>query len=257
MSPSLAEIQCGLAAHVLGERSPKLIGWALVPDGVDPMDRLAVYEDGYPARIFEALAESFPAIAKILGEGSFAALVQRYRPMLPRGWCNLNDIGRALPAFLASDQLTRRLPLLPDLARLEHSVHQAFHADVGPDLDFSPCLTWDLDRWSAARFVFRPDVTWWASEWPVRDLWDARLLERSEIDVALEGRPQTVCVHRTGFDVTVAVIDPPEAALAACLSGGGSFGGAMDELARAGITAEAPAQMLARWIEAGLIAAIL
>ena len=36
---------------------------------------MAIYRDGYPARIIEALQEAFPAVANICGDGSFNMLV--------------------------------------------------------------------------------------------------------------------------------------------------------------------------------------
>ncbi len=104
-SPTLAELQQGLATLILDGRDVGVERWVSVPTGVDIPVRLGVYTGGYPVRLREALIEAFPAVTKILGESSLASMVARYRPQVPSGWCNLNFVGRALPNFLLSDRL--------------------------------------------------------------------------------------------------------------------------------------------------------
>jgi len=91
-------------------------------------ERLHIYAGGYPARLEEALHESFPAVAHVLGDGAFHGLVRRYIAAVPLRSYNLNDVGAELPRFLEADELTKDLPFLPDLARLEGHVARAFHA---------------------------------------------------------------------------------------------------------------------------------
>jgi len=81
-SPTLAELQRSLTARVLDRQvtdrpDVAIENFVSVPAGVDVSTRLGVYTGGYPARIAEALIEAFPAVAKILGDGSLASLVER------------------------------------------------------------------------------------------------------------------------------------------------------------------------------------
>jgi hypothetical protein len=83
MDLTLSQIQAAMARCIrVGESIPE--HWISVPTGVDLGARLRVYTDGYPARIIEALAETFPAIAHILGDATFAALGKRYVAKLRR-----------------------------------------------------------------------------------------------------------------------------------------------------------------------------
>ena len=80
--PSLRELQRALSAHIVAGDGPPLDAWIRVPAGADSAARIAVYTDGYPARVTEALRETYPALANILGDGSLAGLSDRYRGAL-------------------------------------------------------------------------------------------------------------------------------------------------------------------------------
>ena len=128
MRPSLAELQRALAARIVAGEGPDLDDWICVPSEADLATRVAVYVQGYPARIREALHETFPAVAHIVGDESFAALADRFARGVPADLRNLNLVGAALPAYLESDRASDDLPFLPALAELEWAVDRCFHS---------------------------------------------------------------------------------------------------------------------------------
>jgi len=97
MQPSLAELQRALAARILAGEGSDLDDWICVPSEADSAARVAVYVEGYPSRIREALRETFPAVAQILGDGSFAAFADRYAKDVPADLQNLNLVGKMCP----------------------------------------------------------------------------------------------------------------------------------------------------------------
>ncbi len=254
-SPTLAELQQGLATLILDGRDVGLERWVSVPTGVDVPTRLGVYTGGYPARLREALLEAFPAVAKIVGDGSLASMVERYRPHVPTGWCNLNFVGRALPDFLLSDRLAEELPFLPDLARLEWCVVECFHARVGEPFDLATAASWELDDWASARIAFQPGVALVSSPWPIHELRAARKRERSEIDVELVGRPQSVWVYRQGFEVVTELLDEVEAGIAQGLLEGRTLGDVMGQMEAESADAGSVLDLFARFATLGLVSA--
>ena len=254
-SPTFAELQQGLATLVLDGHDVGLERWVAVPTGVDVSTRLGVYRDGYPARLREALLEAFPAVAKILGDGSLASMVVRYRPQVPIGWCNLNFVGRALPNFLLSDRLAEDLPFLPDLARLEWCVVECFHARIGEPFDLATTASWELDDWAKARIAFQPGVALVPSPWPIHELRAARERERPEIDVDLVGRPQSVWIYRHGFEVVTELLDEVEAGIAQKLFEGRTLGDVMRQIEAEGADADSVLDFFARFATLGLVAA--
>jgi len=218
--------------------------------------RLRAYTGGYPARIGEALAEMYPALKHVVGVSAFAALVARYVPHVPDGIYNLSDVGVSLAEFLAGDTLTRDFPFASDLARLEHAVHAAFHARERPPLDPASLADWTMEDWSSAVLDFQPSVTLVSSAWPVRDVWDARDTPVEDIDIALEGRPQQVLVHRSGYDVVCEALDVEEADALEQMQEGARLGEAIERIAERGGDPEAVTRWFARWTARGLITGV-
>lgn len=253
MSPSLAELQRGVSARILGRDAPAVDRWIEVPAGADAALRLAVYTEGYRARVMEALREAYPAAANILGEGSFAALACRYAEQIPAALRNLNSVGAALPAFLSSDRLARDLPFLPDLARLEWAVLECFHSELADPFDASRCVGWSDDEWAGARVGLQPGMALLRSAWPLRELRESRHLDRSAIDIDLVNRPDRVLVYRAGFEVVAESVDEREADAIERLRAGQRLGEVTAALDEAGAEAGAVAGLFARWTSLGLL----
>lgn len=226
-----------------------------VPAGVQPAERLQVYVGGYPARIEEALADAFPAVAQVVGPGPFRQLTFRYAAATPLRSYNLNDAGADLPAFLSADELAADLPFLPDLAALEWRVARAFHAREEARLDPAPLAAWGLDEWERAGLRFQPAVSLVRSAWPVRDIWTCRQTPVAEIDLDVDDRPQNVLVRRAGREVRCDLADDAEADALAALLCGATLGATTQALATAGGDPAEVSTWFARWMREGLITA--
>jgi len=227
-----------------------------VPPGVEARDRIAVYRDGYPARVLEALREAYPAIANICGEGSFANLTRRYLRDREVSRSSLNDIGRRLPDHCALDPLATGLPFLADLARLEWEVLRAFHSRDWAAVDPTVFAAWDMSDWERAVFTLQPSVSVVRSPWPIRDLWEARRTPRGEIDIDLTDRPQTVLVRRNADDVDCVALPTHEAEVLESLSGGATLAATLDALSESDAAAADIGPMFSSWLAAGMITAV-
>src|SRR5262249_52105235 len=155
-APTLREVQRGMGARIVDAQRLS----TAAPEAAEAenwlAERLGVYAGGYPVRVQEALAETYPAVAHLVGDGAFAGLVRRFVAAVPLCSYNLNDAGVELPAFLRHDRLSVGLPFLPDLARLEWQLACAFHAHEQTPLDPSAVAAWSLDQWQQAVVRFQP-----------------------------------------------------------------------------------------------------
>lgn len=252
MDLTLAQIQAAMARCIrTGEPVPE--SWISVPAGVDAAIRLQVYTDGYPARILEALAETFPACAHILGDATFAAMGERYVSQLRGAPRNLNDVGAALESFLRTEPLCESLPFLPDLAALEWTTQQAFHSREGEPFDGSKCGDWTSERWMRARIEFQPSVTLLRSEWPLSELRDAIDVDRESIDIDLTRQPRCFLIHRSGFDVEIESVSEFEASAIEAFKRGAPLGEVVENLERQGADASAVSEFFSRWTSLGLV----
>ena len=250
-APSLRELQRAMAAQILAadpHPSAALGRWLAVPPGAEPSERLAVYVDGYPARLHDALLEAFPAIARLIGSSRFHALVHRYLRAAALRSYNLNEAGAELSAWLGDDPLAAELPFLPDLAELEWAVNRAFHAVEHAPLMPAALAALTPEVLLAGRVRFQPSLALRASRWPIHALWEARDAEPGAIDIDLAVAEQVI-VHRVGHGVACAPIDAGRAAALQALLAG-------ETLAEVADQAEDPTAVIAwlgEWIAAGIV----
>lgn len=174
-------------------------------------DRWEIYARGYVNRIAEALENDYPALRRILGAGPFLSLSARYVAAFPPRSFDIGRSGDRLAAFLATDPLTGDLPFLPDLARFEWSLAEAF---VAPDAE--PIAWSDLTRLSAEALAdlplrLLPGTALLRSRWPLHDLRACKDLPDGEIDLQVEGRPCALLVHRSGLEVVRRTVGDDEA----------------------------------------------
>jgi len=245
-----------MAALILRQRpeAGDLSELIALPERGSAAERLRVYAGGYPVRVQEALAETFPAVAHVVGDGAFTDLVRRYVQATPLHSYNLNDAGAELPHFLGDDSLTARLPFLPDLAGLESQVAHAFHAHERADFDPTALANWSMDDWERAVLCFQPWVALVRSAWPIREIWESRDTPIEEIDIDLRHRSDRVLVRRAGYVVLCESVDDAEAESLGALLEGQTLGCVVAALTARGGDPASVSQRFARWMALRMIA---
>ncbi|HYC56238.1 MAG TPA: DNA-binding domain-containing protein [Candidatus Binatia bacterium] len=222
------------------------------PVGASADIAVAVYAAGYPARIREALLETFEVVERIVGARAFTDLALRYAVACPpRSW-NLNDAGDSMPAFLASDVLAETFPFLPDLAELELRIAQSFHAPVEDAADLAELSQWTAEEQAAAVLRFQPSLFVVSSRWPLAALWRSARSGSGAIDVDLSSGGHAI-VWRQDLDVMLGDLDDTEAAALAGLRAGSRLGVTMDALCARGVAADQVARFFRRCAQLGLI----
>jgi hypothetical protein len=254
MLPMLRELQEHLASLILKSAPLPFDHPFRVPPSGSIDERLHIYAAGYPARLREALAEIFPAVAHLLSDSGLSALVTRYVAACPPRSFNLNDVGAQLPAFLRDEHLGAELPFLADLAELEWRLACAFHAPREDAIDTRHLATIAGEAWNAIVLRFQPGVAVVASDWPIHDVWSARHAALDAIDIDLEGRPQAILVYRVGLETRCELVEPAEGRAMAELLAGRSLGDVLD--ACEDLAPERLARWFARWMRLELLAGI-
>ena len=255
--PSLREVQRWMISRILPpERAADAVGEvALNPQAGEPgAERLSVYSGGYLARIEEALEEAYPAVRHVAGAGSFRALARDYAARHPSRDYNLSLVGRHLPEFLKTHELTNELAFLPDLARLEWQVVEAFHAFDQAPTDTSGLAAVPPEEWTQTRLVFQPSVRLVDSAWPILDIWEARVRPVAEVRIDLVNRPQKILVFRSGLQVRCELLQKAQFRLLEELLAGRTLGQACACLPEDSPEEEPPlADWFSRWAASGLV----
>lgn len=256
--PTLREVQRWMVSRILSpdqreiESAQRLI---CPPPNGDVGVRLGVYVGGYPARVQEALLESFPAVAHLAGARRFSELSERYVATLALHSYNLNDVGMELAKFLRTDRLGTDLPFLADLAQLEWCVACAFHAHDATPLDPTPLGGWTDEQWEYAVLRFQPSVALVCSAWPIRELWASRQTAVADIDIDLRDRPDCVLVRRFKMEVHCESLADGEARALKPLLDGQPLGEVTAMLATHGDDGSQVSGWFAGWMQHGLIIA--
>jgi hypothetical protein len=176
--------------------------------------RWHVYATGLVARAAEAIENDFPALARVLGTRPLRSLASRYTRRSPPRSYDLGRIGDRLAEFLAGDALAGDLPFLPDLARLEWAIAEAFVCRDEPPLRWDDLARLGAEAVADTPLQLHPAARLVRSDWPVYDIWACRERPESEVDVPLHGRPCRVLVTRRGLDVVCRVLDETSLAVA-------------------------------------------
>lgn len=166
----------------------------IAPGEPGPIRRLDVYANAYFERILGALAGDFPALRSVLGDQEFRQLTAEYLALHPSRTPNIDEVGRALPAFLKTHSLSKKKPFLEDLARLEWELFLSIYTDALPPFDPSAFAPISSDQWPTVSLVMDPPLRVLKTQWPVHQLWNRR-----EDPDPLKNFPQTP--HPTGITV--------------------------------------------------------
>ena len=174
---SLRDLQAAIGAHVLGARALDPDGPSLAThlreDGLRFERRLQIYRNNTYGSLTEALKDSFPVVCQLVDERFFKyaahEYIERHPPRAPR----LAEYGADFAAFLAGFEPARSLAYLPDVARLEWAINEAYQAADAPTLDPARIAAVPQERYAALAFVVHPSCRLVTSPFPVDRIWQA------------------------------------------------------------------------------------
>jgi hypothetical protein len=225
--------------------------------------RLGIYAHAYYARLLECLADSFPILARALGQEVFDSFAFEYLKRYPSRSYTLDRLGEDFPRFLDETRPDRD-PLDPasgpdespgtaswpdfliDLARLEWAIARVFD---GPGVEGQTLLRpEDLEalgpeRFAAARLLPVPCLRLLDFRYPVNAYYTAARQASEAAEVAPpEPAPEQVALSRTDFVVHRYSLTRTQHTLLQALAGGARVA---DAIATAAENAESAEEELA------------
>ncbi|MEO0484661.1 MAG: DNA-binding domain-containing protein [Pseudomonadota bacterium] len=200
-----------------------------VPEGLSDGEgrpagkRFDVYRNNVAVSLTEALSVAFPTIHSLVGDAFFRAMagvfVRQHPPTSPV----LVLYGAEFPGFLAGFEPVAHLPYLPDVARIDQALREAYHAadatPIRPEaLQLAP------DALMAARMEIAPATRIIASPYAIYNIW---MMSRGGGKPGTAG--QGVLISRPEFDPQVDLLPAGGAAFLAALGRGVSTAQALDQ----------------------------
>jgi len=149
---------------------PSLIGKT---DDAPAVKRFNVYRNNVAMGLQAALAATFPVVKALVGEEFFAVMAQIYVANHLPSSPVLLDYGSNFPDFIKTFEPTRQLPYLPDVARIEWSFNESYHAADATPITIKVLSALNTDVFERTRIVLHPSLRLICSDWPVLSIWHA------------------------------------------------------------------------------------
>ena len=231
-------------------------------DRLSATERLEIYANAYFYRILDCLKEDFPATLAVLGDDNFHNLVTGYLIDYPPTEPSISYAGRHLAEFVRRHPVHDRLPFVGDLARLERTLIEVFHAADAEPLNAEAMRNVAPENWPALAMRTHPALAIVDCDWRVDDLLREVEAARGESD-HFAGDPAheavSLLVWRRNSQVHYRAMESAERTALELASAGASFAaiceaiattcGEHDQLA----PVELINRLLARWLDEGLL----
>lgn len=245
----LARFQDAFAAALAGDAN------ALAPFGLDgeaAAAGLSVYRNTIARGTIDALATSFPTVARLVGEEGFETAARAFIAGRPPRERALIDYGADFPEFLGGFEAAADLPYLPGLARLDRlwlETHVAADAPAWTAAEAAAVPPADLlDLRLAPHPAAR--VAWFEAL-AIPSLWLAlRPPAAPPEPLELEARPEGLLLGRPHGAVETLLLHRPALVLVEACAAGARLG----EAAEAALAVDAQCDLpvlLARLVETG------
>lgn len=201
-----------------------------VPDGLmDAEDhpagrRFSVYRNNVAISLTEAMHQAFPVITKLLGPQNMDGLAGIFLRQHPPSSPLMMFYGQEFPAFLEGMAQLSHLGYLPDVARLELALRQAYHAADGDPID-PDALNIPPEDLMAARLALAPATQVLHSDWPIHAIWLFNTQDNSPKPAA---GAQEVLITRPDYDPVPHPLPPGGAAWIMRIQDGQTIGQAFE-----------------------------
>lgn len=176
------------------------------PDRLPDEKRFAVYRNNVIVSLVEALKAGFPAVCRLLGEDCFRAVARVYAAREPPRSPIMLAYGASFPDFLAHFEPLAAFSYLPDVARIERSWLEAYHAEEATVLDPTALVDIPAQQAGAIRLTLHPSLRIVRSPYPALTIWGANLGNGVENAIDLRSGGECALIVRPDADVEVRAI---------------------------------------------------
>ena len=182
------------------------------PDGAPATKRFDVYRNNVAVSLSDALETAFPVIRKLVGDEFFRAMAGVYLRKHPPTSPVMMFYGAAMPGFLARFGPAKAIRYLPDIARLELALREAYHATDSTPVDAQALAALAPDALMGTRLRIAPATRVVTSDYPIHDIYRANTTPDAPRPVM---QAQSVLFTRPEFDP---LLHPLDAAAADCIT---------------------------------------
>lgn len=207
--PSLRDFQQDFGTMLLDRDDKALLPYLI--DYVGEADiRLAVYRNNVFASLTEALADTFPAVQRLVGDGFFRYAAHEYIKSTPPQDSVLAVYGSDFADFLGRFDPASDHPYLPDVARLEFAWLESYLEKDAALLTAAELQALPPDQLSDIKLQLHPTRRFLVSDYPVARIWQANVGQADSSEkIDLTAGPCHMLVIRPRMAVEVRTMTGP------------------------------------------------
>lgn len=204
----------------------------LFHEGPIPLSaRLKIYRNNIVGSLTDIMIAGFPLIDNLVGRSFMERMARSFILKNPPTSGCLNLYGAGFDLFIAQFEPARSLPYLPDMARLETALNDAYYAGDDAPLrpeDFEDIPPEDLQTFALG---LRPSVRLIDSAYPVDQIRDFCLSpETKPLQTPdLKSGGVKLMIYRPCLEVKIIKLDDDEYEMLLALAGGQNLGDALEK----------------------------
>jgi hypothetical protein len=145
----------------------------VVPNGLDPARRIAIYANNVRENGLATLEDAFPVLVRLAGHDWFRQTATVYLRRHPSRSGNLHYLGAHLPEYLEAELAETPYAYFADVARLEWAYQEVLVAAESSALDLNALAAVPLARQTDLVLEPSPASRLVGSVWPLLAIWRA------------------------------------------------------------------------------------
>ena len=194
---------------------------AMFEEGSIPLPaRLKVYRNNIVGSLTDLMLATFPTIEKLVGREFLEGMARSFILKHPPAQGCLSTYGAGFAEFIKSFKPAQSLPYLPDMARLEIAMNEAYYAP--DDMALSP------ENLSDTTLFPRSSVHLIASDYPLTAIREFCHSSDSGQAPDIHSGGETLMVYRPHLESLIVTMPPDDFAMLSALSSGKTLGKATE-----------------------------
>lgn len=254
----LRELQHTLQAYLLYDDA-KIEQHIRKPLHDSNSERLAIYNNGYFARLLEVLEKQYDVLFKLLGEEEFSELAVEYIAAYPSHFYAIGDFAQFLPQFLQDTKPYAEKPYLSELTSFIAALSDTIDAADAPVLTRQDIAQVPAKVWPSMRLSLHPSVQLLTQQWNSIAIWEAVIRNSMPPTPMQLNELSHSVVWRKGIQSFYVAVTQTEASVLKHLQNAPSFAEICEGLSQF-IDTEEVAQyavnLLMRWLNEGLFSSM-